>query len=85
MIAVDTAVDVMWADGGQLAPVGVSSTESHTRHPRAGDARGQRCGRGFVPYAGHWSSCPQSTGPTIPTYFMTSLYGEEGRCCEISL
>jgi hypothetical protein len=83
--AVDATVDVVCTTGGHLSSVGVSSTESHTRHLAPVDARGQRCGYRSAPYAGTRSGCPQSTGPTIPTYFMTSLYGDKGRSCEIPL
>lgn len=83
--SVDIAVDVMCITGGHLPPIGLSSTESHTRHLASVDARGQRCGYRSAPYAGTQSGCPQSTGPTIPTYFMTSLYGDKGRGCEIPL
>lgn len=82
---VETPVDALCMGSGHLWVTERSSTESHRRHPRDVDARGQRCEDRSVPYAGTWSGCPQSTGPTIPTHFMTSLHGEEGRGCEISM
>lgn len=82
---VETPVDTLCTDSENLWVTELLSTESHVRHPREVDARGQRCEYESVPYAGTWLGYPQSTGPTIPTHFMTSLYGEEGRGCEISM
>jgi len=61
-------IRVVWTTRGTTGRRAVdnatSSTESHRRHPRAGDHGGQHRAPSRSLYAGATRGCPQSTAPT---------------------